>query len=66
MQKLKPTYIVLGIPIVILVLCIVLFFAVLLAPFLTIGFIFWLKAKKDRMKLSSEHKLSVKKLVRGA
>jgi hypothetical protein len=66
MQKLNPTYLIIGIPLAIIVLCILLFFAVLLAPFLTIGFIFWLKAKKDRMKLSSEHKLSVKKLVRGA
>ncbi len=60
MQKLSIWPILIGSPIILVLIIIVLAAAVLLSPCFVIGFIFYLRAKNQRMKINTDYKLKVR------
>lgn len=65
MQKLNIWYVLAASPIVLLLVIIVLCAAVLLSPCLVLGFIFYLRSKNKRMKISTDYKLKVRQHLQG-
>jgi len=60
MKSVSPILLILAVPIVLFVILLILGAAVLTSPFICIGFIFFLRAKNQRMKISTDYKLKAR------
>lgn len=59
-KKLSPILLLLAVPVVLVLICLLLGAAILTSPFLTIGFIAFLRHKNKRMRISTEYKLKAR------
>jgi hypothetical protein len=60
MQKLNIWAVIAALPVLFCLVCVALAAAVLLSPCICIGFIFYLRAKNQRMRISTDYKLKVR------
>jgi hypothetical protein len=60
MQKLNIWAVVAALPVLFCLVCVALAAAVLLSPCFVIGFIFYLRAKNQRMRITTDYKLKVR------
>jgi hypothetical protein len=60
MQKINIWAVIAAFPVLFALVCVALAAAVLLSPAFCIGFIFYLRAKNQRMKINTDYKLKVR------